>query len=222
MTIISISGLAGAGKDTAADVLVSRYNFKKVSFADPLRELCAEVFSLPMSNFLDRDKKDADILHIEMTYNHLDRMIEIVETDWGFSIDDLARTSMEESFGKLFRTPRDILKTVGTLLRNYVREDIFIVYGLASAAKLGGKVVFADVRFENEREALRSAGAILLLIKRPEFPVLDPSENMGDESEYDVIFNNSDKLHVFQSNVDMWFKLREPSLHLFDIRKYMY
>ena len=60
MVIICLSGKAGAGKDTAADVLVKRYAFRKMSFADPLRDLCSRVFGLHMSNFLDRNLKDKE------------------------------------------------------------------------------------------------------------------------------------------------------------------
>jgi len=42
--IIGITGKAGAGKDTAADVLVERFNFVKVALADPLKRICQEVF----------------------------------------------------------------------------------------------------------------------------------------------------------------------------------
>jgi hypothetical protein len=42
--IIGITGKAGAGKDTAADVLVERFNFVKVALADPLKRICKDAF----------------------------------------------------------------------------------------------------------------------------------------------------------------------------------
>ena len=36
-TIIGLHGLAGSGKDTVADYIVKKYNYKKTSFATPLK-----------------------------------------------------------------------------------------------------------------------------------------------------------------------------------------
>ena len=42
--IIGICGLIGSGKDTIADFLVKEHNFKKLSFADKLKDSVAEMF----------------------------------------------------------------------------------------------------------------------------------------------------------------------------------
>ena len=42
--IIGICGLIGSGKDTIADYLVTNYNFKKLSFADKLKDSVATMF----------------------------------------------------------------------------------------------------------------------------------------------------------------------------------
>lgn len=44
--IIGITGVAGSGKDTAADYLVSKYGFTKVSFAAILKNMLS-VTGLP-------------------------------------------------------------------------------------------------------------------------------------------------------------------------------
>ncbi|MBI3925113.1 MAG: hypothetical protein HY319_06200 [Armatimonadetes bacterium] len=36
--LIGLAGYAGVGKDTAADVLVEEFDFRRVAFADPMRE----------------------------------------------------------------------------------------------------------------------------------------------------------------------------------------
>lgn len=38
-SIIGLTGFAGSGKDTVADILVAEYGFVKLAFADPLREM---------------------------------------------------------------------------------------------------------------------------------------------------------------------------------------
>ena len=225
MTIISISGRANSGKDTLADVLVSRHGFTKISFADPLRELCSKVFDIPMNWFLDRDKKDSEMPSIiTLDYKHLDKIVDIVDNDWGFTISNEVRGNLDESYGVEFETPRDILKFIGTeLLRKHVRDDLWIVLALSRIKDIGHKIVLADVRFQNERDILAKAGATLCLVKRPDMESEDDhiSEDTGEESQYDCIFNNVGKLHEFQSDVSMWYTLREPSFNPRNL-KYVY
>lgn len=38
-SLIGLTGFAGSGKDTVADILVDKYGYVKVAFADPLREM---------------------------------------------------------------------------------------------------------------------------------------------------------------------------------------
>lgn len=38
--IIGLSGYAQSGKDTVAEILVRRFGFQRVAFADPIREFC--------------------------------------------------------------------------------------------------------------------------------------------------------------------------------------
>ncbi len=45
--IIGICGLIGSGKGTVADTLVSTYDFKKLSFADKLKDAVSEIFEWP-------------------------------------------------------------------------------------------------------------------------------------------------------------------------------
>lgn len=46
MKLIGITGKARTGKDTCAAFLVSRYGFKRVAFADPVRLAAQQVFGL--------------------------------------------------------------------------------------------------------------------------------------------------------------------------------
>jgi hypothetical protein len=216
MNVVCVSGKAGSGKDTMGAVLVKNHGFKRIALADPLRDLCSRVFRIPFNDFLDQNKKDAELDSIiTLDFHHVDKIREIVELEWGFEISYPARERMEEYFGEEFETPRDILKLVGTeLLRENVREDIWIALAMNKIAELKCNVVVTDVRFQNERDVFSKAGAIMCLIKRPSVDKEDEhsSENTGEDDEYDVIFHNTEELHVFQNEVTLWYKSRENDL----------
>lgn len=226
MTIIALSGRKQAGKDSAAEVLVKRHGFTRVALADPLRELCSRVFGLSYSDFADNDKKDSEINRIMLDYHHIDKIRDIVENEWGFAIDYDSREEMEEYYGTEFNTPREILQTVGTqLIRNNVRDDIWIVLAFAKMQQIGSKVVITDCRFPNEREAFKKAGATLCLIKRDSGNASESHESersLGKEEDYDVVFDNNATLHEFQSNVDMWYNVRSTELEFYKKYKYEY
>ena len=65
--LVGLSGLAGSGKDTAADYLWERYAFAKLAFADPLRAAASDMFGVQLEVFHDRTKKDKVIDYWGMT-----------------------------------------------------------------------------------------------------------------------------------------------------------
>ena len=56
--VIALHGARGAGKDTLADYLESRFGFIKIAFADALRESCAKAWGVPIDIFTARGLKD--------------------------------------------------------------------------------------------------------------------------------------------------------------------
>ena len=58
MKLIGFTGVAGSGKDTAADYLWERYGFLKMSFADPLKRAASQIFGIKLELLYDRDKKE--------------------------------------------------------------------------------------------------------------------------------------------------------------------
>lgn len=221
MTVIALSGKAGVGKDTLADVLVKRYEFTKIAFADPLRNICARVFYLDPAMFIDRDKKDADMRRIYVDFHDLDAIRHIVENEWGIEVTHDAREAMEELHGKELNTPRDVLRCIGNMLRETVDPDIWINLALKKIKETKGKVVITDARFENERDALNRIGAILVLIKRNDNGQTAEHEfDLGTDDEYDVVFTNNGTLHSYTSEIDMWYKSREAEFQYYKVFKY--
>ena len=75
--IIGFTGKAGSGKDTAADYLVSKYGFEKVSFAAILKKMLAAAGMPEPSN---RDDKEKLIDGLGFTWRHA---AQTLGTEWG-------------------------------------------------------------------------------------------------------------------------------------------
>lgn len=222
MSIICLAGKAGAGKDTMADVLVAKHGYHRIALADPLRELCTSVFRMDYALFSDADKKDKPMDRVILDFHHIDKIRDYVEKTWDIEVTHDGREGMEQYHGTEFNTPRDILRTVGTkLLREHVSDTIWLDLGMSKIKTAGGKVVVTDCRFGNERDLFAKCGALLILIKRNDDGNSQQHEfNLGEEDEYDVVFDNSATLGQFQSNVDMWYTIRRNELELYRVFKY--
>lgn len=86
--LIGIAGKAGSGKDTLASWLENRYDFRRYSFADPIKEMIATGLGIPLSDLYDRKKKE----EINPLYGVSPRvMAQTLGTEWGRNIvcDDI-------------------------------------------------------------------------------------------------------------------------------------
>lgn len=221
MTIIALSGKAGSGKDTMADLLVKRYEFNKIAIADPLRNLCARVFYISPEMFIDRDKKDERMQRIHIDFHDLDAIRVILEKEWGYEVTQEAREMMEELHGVGMDTPRDVLRTIGNIIRQAVDENIWINLAAIKIKELGGKIVITDARFENERQFFDKLGAISVLIKRNDNGDTKEHEfDLGVDDEYDVVFTNDGTLHAYISSVDMWYSTKQADFQYYKVWKY--
>lgn len=65
--VVAFHGIPGSGKDTLAANLSLYHDFKRVSFAGPLKKSMSTLFNFSPSDFECREKKERPILH----YNNL-------------------------------------------------------------------------------------------------------------------------------------------------------
>lgn len=80
MRIIGLTGLANTGKDTTADFLCKHYNFKKISFAQPIRDGLEAMLGVSTAQMMDREKKE-EIIPI---YGKSPRqLMQTLGTEWG-------------------------------------------------------------------------------------------------------------------------------------------
>lgn len=214
--LICLSGVSRSGKDTLADVLVKDFKYVKMAFADGLRDLCSSVFDMPLNQFLDADKKEALFPHpIRLDEAHLGYMLEIIENGYKIPVSKESKDKMLLLVGTEMTTPRKLLQTIGSeVVRDCISQDFWIQ---ALEKKIGNlaDVVITDARLSNERNWARSQGALMCLVKRPSITTIDThrAENdLGEETEYQIIFNNDDSLNRFRIDVNGFFNsyLRRP------------
>jgi hypothetical protein len=142
--IIGICGLIGSGKGTVGDVLVEQ-GFKKVSFADTLKDGVATIFGY------DRAMLEGDS----------DKSREWREQVDSFWSKETGRTI----------TPRLILQEFGTdCMRNGFFDGIWVSLLKKHIINNPGDYVVPDVRFRNEQDMIRELGGHIWRVQRGEVP----------------------------------------------------
>jgi len=174
--IIGLSGYAQSGKDTVANILVDKYGYKRVAFADKIREC---LFALdPIVGV--RDGSSAT-LHLSEYFD-----------DFGW-----------EKAKKLPEVRR-LLQVLGTEVgRNLIDEQIWIEMALGNVA-IGDKVVVTDVRFEDEAKEIKWLFGEIWRINRPNTKPANAhiSEIALDDWVFDRFIDNSGDLKMLEDLID--------------------
>jgi hypothetical protein len=139
--IISVSGLIGSGKDTVASYLVNHHGFKRMSFAESLKDAVSVVFSW------DRELLDG---------------VTKSSREWREQQDEWWSNRLGMTI-----TPRWVLQYWGTdVLRRHFHDSIWIASLEAKLAKTKDDVVITDSRFSNEIQAIKRNGGITTRVVR--------------------------------------------------------
>lgn len=156
--IIGVCGLIGAGKDTTADYLQNVHEFRRESFATPLKDAVAAVFGWDRLMLEGRTKQSRD-------------WREQVDPWWA------ERLAMPDL------TPRWVLQYWGTeVVRRSFHDDTWIASLENKLRQTKDHVVISDCRFPNEIVAIRRAGGIVIRVQRgpdPEWFNIAESYNSG-------------------------------------------
>jgi hypothetical protein len=187
--IVGISGLAGSGKDTAADFFVRNHDFVRVSLADPVKRVCADIYGFSFDQLWGPSpSRNAPDERFPREHGPF-RDGRCACCGFGFDLFpfDMAKP---DGLPQCYLTPRFALQQLGTEWGRDCFSDTWVTYALTVAGKLsveggysytpmGGlafrvsqprrrfNVVIPDVRFKNEIAGLHSVGAILVRIVRP-------------------------------------------------------
>lgn len=193
MKIIGFSGKAGAGKDTAADYLVSKHGFVKRGFADPLYEEVADAFGVTVEWLRDRTRKEIAQGRLRLRYC----------LDENF----FQRFATTESDANAARSPRWVLQHWGTEYRRGQDDQ----YWLARMAvfyqqhRLTQGVVIPDCRFENEAHWLRRFGGVLIHLQRDGVAAVGAhvSESGVEFLPGDLVIYNNNSISDFHKCIDV-------------------
>jgi len=200
--LIGILGVAGSGKDTVADYLVSNYNFAKISFADPIKRICKDVFSFTDEqlwgpsqerNKLDlRYKRSGDPEYLNQRY-----ACQTLGTEWGRDCyQDVWIDYALRLYKKISKAPH--------------KYDYDFKRGLYF--NLGDPidgVVIPDVRFSNELLAIKNAGGYIVKVKRDKAGLLGKASSHISEIEQqsitddmvDYIIDNNSSLIILKERI---------------------
>ena len=146
--IIGFSGLAGSGKDTAADTLIKNsYKFRKISFGDAVKDVASVSFGW------GRELLRGDTVE---------------SRQFREAKDEFWSEALEKEF-----TPRLALQLIGTeCFRNTIDNDfwVYVVKHRLSNSDYDGTYLITDVRFPNEVKMIHDLGGIVSRVKRGELP----------------------------------------------------
>lgn len=109
------------------------------------------------------------------------------------------------------RTPRHAMQTIGTQWgRECIGEDFWIRAWTATLPQCH-HVVVDDVRFDNEADAIRSLGGVIVRIDRPNLDVTDSLEKRAHASEAGL--TSVDIVVVNDGTIDQLFGMLTDALY---------
>ena len=213
--IIAISGWKRSGKDTAAEFLIEKHGFTRISFADPLKDMVAEEYEIERSWLDDPEYKEAPLVNLpieprdeftKMLHTFLVREFRTKDGDGPdggeFKIEDGKMKSLiSGNWEQLYQTPRSLAILKGSVNRS-VRTDYWVKKAI-QAMKDGNTNAFviSDLRYKSELDQLRKAFKnSLTTIRINRFdtnPSPDPSENDLNDGKFDHVIENRDTKKAF-------------------------
>ena len=145
MSVIGIAGLIGSGKDTVANHLIERHNFKRIKFADKLKDGVAAIFEWPR-DLLEGDTDES--------------------RQWRETPDSFWTKELGEEI-----TPRYVLQKFGTEVRDGFHVHTWtILLKKTILENPNTKYVIPDVRFPHEDKIIKELGGQMWRVSRGDDP----------------------------------------------------
>lgn len=166
--IIGITGRKFNGKDTLGNYFVSKYGYKRMAFADALKNACREIFGFN-DDQLYGDKKE----EIDEYWGTSPRTI------FQFVGTDLFRNQLENVIPQIEK--KIWLKVIEKKILDEIKMNPDV------------RIVITDVRFINECDMIKKMGGIILRVKRNN--INNKSDTHQSEIEIDNLNVNAEILN---------------------------
>lgn len=195
--IIGLSGYARVGKDTAADILVQEHGFKRLAFADALRD-----FLYAQNPAVGYGSVFPDFYGV---YNpSIIRLRQVIDH---FGWDGYKQSKFVDEI-------RPLVQRTGTEAgRKVIGENVWVDSTLGSLDPDTNYVV-TDARFPNEKMAIEERGGYVIRINRKdvgpaqsEDGVIHPSETSLDRCQFDGYISNDGDLELLRKRVLSMYRL---------------
>jgi hypothetical protein len=179
MILIGLVGKANSGKDTLANFLVSKFNFKKLSFASSLKDAISVIFNW------DRTLLEGDSLESR-------EWRETIDTYWNLT----PRQVLQKVGTNLFRNHFD--KDI------WIKSLINKIKSFPSDSKL----IITDCRFINEIQSVKDLGGFILRVNRENnsLTLHHESENDIEDIFIDFEIENDGEISDLYDKVDLTLK----------------
>lgn len=176
VTCVGISGYARSGKDTVAAHLIESAGFTRMSFADPMREALVN-------------------LNPNITFVGLEDSVELKLAVERFGWEALKSLAPEV---------RGLMQRMGTEVGREMFNEDFWVDAALDRAEDGSKLVFSDVRYPNEANAIKKLGGKVYRVTRKGVGPANshPSEIGMDDYEVDVLIENNGSLSDLAEKIE--------------------
>jgi hypothetical protein len=193
--IIGLVGFIGAGKGSVRDILVREHGYHGFAFADALKDAVATIFTWPRG-LLEGDSNASRAFR------------ERVDPWWSHKLGYEV-------------TPRLILQKMGTeACRHGIADNIWIA---ALEKRIHGyeDVVISDCRFPNELDFVRSAGGVIVRVKRGEEPSLEEqmkmhiSETAWNSVVPDYVIDNDGTLQELKDKIKLVLTVEDKPTTIF-------
>jgi len=200
MKIIAFNGFKQSGKDSCVNYLKEKHNFKRISFADPLKDMVSSFFKIPRDWLDNPEYKEKSLKQYpipatdDFTKMISEFMVREFKTINNFisnpkyirSENGILQT-FTNSWENLYHSPRSLAILLGSSMRAGT-SDFWVkkaIEQIKDLQELGHEnIAISDLRYKSECKQLRDVfGEDLLTIRINRFD----SSTSSDPSELDLI-----------------------------------
>lgn len=196
--IVALTGYAGVGKDTIADILVAHLGFRKVAFADALRAEVADGFGVETIHLSHPSTKNHPMTGLSLRRAPRGLLAAVALS--GIEIPRDGTGQPTDEWLDQPRAPRQILQWWGTEYRRATHPHYWsrlLLQRLVDYMRDGEtRFVITDCRFQNEADTVRALQGYVWKVTRPGINSTTTSEgshvSATDGSEFlpDVVLSN--------------------------------